>query len=465
MRTVFNPTAVLLTAAEYAALATKDPGKVYVLVNADDTPTGRVFLGGVELTAGPTPVSRPVGWNANFLAKLKNHTSQLVRVGIVGDSIAHCGYVSNIATKSWPHQLRSYLQATYSDGGSGFQGIADSEPWLLHVGSANVAAIAAWKAAGNLIGATQNGTGTITSGSNQVTGATGTYTVNQMIGGRGVPGNCTITAVTGSAGNYTLTLSANASASGTVALFNWTNWTATHQGPGGVKLRTKTANERLTWTVRGTNVDIYTYNDAAGVGADWRYRVDGGAWTTVTNDSAGVGVRKTTVTGLGAGTHTVDVESLSDGTKTFCPYGVSGYNDTGVVVHRFCAWGAFAGMFNNNGGNAPVPSQHNCGRSYPVDLAINAIGVNDIANSGTTLDTYIQNMQQWAAEARQADGAADLLFVSSHGGTYADGNTQNYRWSEAVARVRDVAQTLGGAHIESHRHSWRPVGVSQTTTA
>lgn len=393
--------------------------------------------------------SQPAGWNASILSKLSSHASQLVRIGVVADSIAHCGYVSNIATKSWPHLLRLALQAQYSDGGSGYQGIADSEPWLLHVSSANVAAIAAWRAAGNLIGCTQNGSGTITSGSNQVTGATGTYVVGQMIGGRGIPGNCTLTDVQGTAGNYTLTLSANAGATGTVALWNWTNWTATHQGPGGVKLRTKTPGERLTWTVRGTNVDILTYNDSAANGADWRYRIDGGAWVNVAN-GATAGVRKTTITGLAPGAHTVDLESQSDGTKTWCPYGVAGYNDTGVVVHRFCAWGASAVMFGNNAGAEPVPSKWNCGRSYPVDLAINAIGVNDSANGGQTVDTYGQLLQQWANEARYTDGATDVMFVATHGGTYADGGAAGARYAELIAKQRQVAAALGAAHVNFH---------------
>lgn len=415
-----SPTAV---AAAIAGGATQ---RTHNVPAYDSTPSGAQVGGGGT-------------WSRNFRAKLANSRNALVQIGFCTDSLGQAGYVSDIDKMAYPSAFAARLQAQYGDGGSGYQGVAYSEPWLHASTNANLSAVTKWRAAGNLIGVAQNGTGTLTSGSPTVTGATGTYVVGQVISGRGIPANTTVTDVQGAAGNYTLTLSGNASASVSgAALFNWSTQTSSYGGPGFVKIRTLTPNERLTWAVRGSTVEIYTLNGATGVNADWRYRIDGGAWTTVTNDSAGFGVRKTVVSGLTAAPHTVEVEGLSTGTKNFVPLGVNAYNATGVVVHRWCIWGGGASYFGNNGGAEPVPSKHNGGRSFPVDLLVYGIGVNDSVGSATTA-AWQALVLEWLTEVR-TNPETDVLFLAMHGGNYADTGPNGVRWQTFINYFRDLAE-------------------------
>lgn len=85
--------------------------------------------------------------------------------------------------------------------------------------SATVATTASSTSATVTIPASQAASGTTTASSNSVSWTgTGTPTVNMLIAGTGIPSNTYVTAVSGSSGAWTLTISNNASASGTNSL-------------------------------------------------------------------------------------------------------------------------------------------------------------------------------------------------------------------------------------------------------
>jgi hypothetical protein len=68
----------------------------------------------------------PPGWGASWRAARATAAAGtgLARVAFVGDSITQGFDASNLYTTSYPHLIRSTLQTTFGDGGSGFLGMA-----------------------------------------------------------------------------------------------------------------------------------------------------------------------------------------------------------------------------------------------------------------------------------------------------------------------------------------------------
>ncbi|MFF1684498.1 GDSL-type esterase/lipase family protein [Streptomyces sp. NPDC058254] len=91
----------------------------------------------------------PPGWGATWRAKRDAAGTAQAKIAVVGGSASQGFYASNPHTKSWPGVVRTALQSSYGDGGSGFMSSSMSSTVL---SSGDAAALAAWTSAGAIIG-------------------------------------------------------------------------------------------------------------------------------------------------------------------------------------------------------------------------------------------------------------------------------------------------------------------------
>lgn len=127
-------------------------------------------------------------------------------------------------------------------------------------------------------------------------------------------------------------------------------------------------------------------------GGDFRYRIDGGSWTTVTTANAGDLYSTTTISGLTTATHTLDIQVLNAGTAGVTLFGVD-LQRTGI--------GARLHRMGNPGANSTQYAAANvtlweAGLTAlaPTSVAI-MLGTNDMSQSitptafGANLETII----------------------------------------------------------------------------
>lgn len=214
----------------------------------------------------------------------------------------------------------------------------------------------------------------------------------------------------------------------------WTEIYNGTDGPGGSVLRTVVLNSSLTFTVRGTRVDIFYQSIPNATAGTLRYSVDGGAAVDVSTFRATQGAVETiTLTGLSAGNHTVVISAPdADGsTKGISVCSVSGRNSTGVVVDRCARGGQVSYVINNvpaatwttgNGALTWGGAAQNLrggvggwnGGSYRnADLIMIALGANDAAQStgSITPDTYFSNFKKYLVDVRESNPSASILLI------------------------------------------------------
>lgn len=93
----------------------------------------------------------PPGWGSTWRTKRDAAASAKATLAVVGGSASQGMYASNPLTKSWPALVRTALQTTYGDGGSGFRSTSLSSTILA---SGDSAALAAWTTAGAIVAQT-----------------------------------------------------------------------------------------------------------------------------------------------------------------------------------------------------------------------------------------------------------------------------------------------------------------------
>jgi lysophospholipase L1-like esterase len=222
-------------------------------------------------------------------------------------------------------------------------------------------------------------------------------------------------------------------------------------GPGAYYIFTSASGATATWTVRGTTVSIYNL-DAGGNHANWSYSIDGGTAVNVTDGGAGAqNVRKTTISGLSAGTHTVTLTYAGTGSNYLSVCGVSGENASGVVVNNLARYGSRAGNFGNVDQSLAAPWM--AGPSYPADLVLLTHGPNDAVNSDSG-DTWAKNTRRIMGTVREGYPGADLMIVLPHVGKY---DTSTYLYQDYAYRARGLAEAFGAALVDFWtlgRNSW-----------
>ncbi|MGW4446443.1 hypothetical protein [Streptomyces sp. NPDC004682] len=222
-------------------------------------------------------------------------------------------------------------------------------------------------------------------------------------------------------------------------------------GPGWGYLYTSTNGSSMTWTVRGTSVTIYTLG-GDGNRAPWTYSIDGGTAVAVTDSTTtGLTVLKTTVSGLSAGSHTVKVTHNGTAGKYLSLCGVSAENASGVVVNNFGKKNANSSQYLPSG-----KVGWNGGSSYPADLLIYCVSVQDVID-GVAVDTWASQVRQHLTQVKDGGGsmgATDVVFVLPHVGL---ADAQGFRFQDFADRTYALANTFEAAVVDFWnlgRNSW-----------
>ncbi|MFF7750457.1 hypothetical protein ACFZCP_14595 [Streptomyces sp. NPDC007971] len=222
-------------------------------------------------------------------------------------------------------------------------------------------------------------------------------------------------------------------------------------GPGWGYVYSKTPGDNLTFTVRGTSVTIYTLG-ADGQHSPWSYSIDGATAVAVTDTATtGLAVITTKITGLAVGTHTVKLTHTGTASQYLSVCGVAGENATGVVLNNFGRRYAIASEYLPT---LKVP--WNGGPSYPADVVIYAVSLDDIV-SGIDADAWATNVRQHLSNIRDggaATGATDIVIVLPHVGT---ADTATFCYQDFVDRAHALARTFQAAVIDLWalgRNSW-----------
>lgn len=218
-------------------------------------------------------------------------------------------------------------------------------------------------------------------------------------------------------------------------------------GPG-VSYIGVTSAATATYKVTGTTIRMHPLGRSS-TSAGWTYSIDGGAPVSVAGALV-FAIQTTEVTGLSNTEHTV-VISWNGGvgdTLWFC--GVEGINATGVQVHNLGRTGTTAGNWTDATAGNPL---WNGGSSFPGDLAIIALGINDAAASVTS-DTWLSNMNIIIQRIKAANnGATDIILLNQHVGTGAGGTF----YGNYSTQLLGLADTYGAALVnmwEIGNNSW-----------
>jgi lysophospholipase L1-like esterase len=175
-------------------------------------------------------------------------------------------------------------------------------------------------------------------------------------------------------------------------------------GPDGLNVWASTATATMTLGgVKYTEVTIY-YRNTLGT---FRYRVDGGAWTTVagTGDNA---LGRVVLTGLSDTVHTLNIDTAGN---------------AGIVslYGFYTARSAGGGLEINKCGNAGMQSygmQNYLGyvqgpvTDWDLDAAVIFLGTNDYRNALAPISLYIATLETLAANLRAATPDIGIIFVA-----------------------------------------------------
>ncbi|WP_347126173.1 hypothetical protein [Streptomyces sp. 21So2-11] len=222
-------------------------------------------------------------------------------------------------------------------------------------------------------------------------------------------------------------------------------------GPGWGYLYTSTPGASLTFIVAGTSVGIYTLG-ADGGRAQWSYAIDSAPAVDVSESATtGLSGLKRVVAGLAPGPHTVTIKHTGIAGQFLSVCGVSGENDTGVVLNNFGRKNATAAGYAK-----PARVSWNGGSDYPADLLIYSVSLEDVLNS-TSPDSWASSVHQHLSHVRDsgdAVGATDIVLVLPHIGR---ADTASFRYQDFAGRAMNLALTFDAALVNfwgMGRNSW-----------
>lgn len=225
----------------------------------------------------------------------------------------------------------------------------------------------------------------------------------------------------------------------------WAADAASVAGPGIYEVETTTVGSSITFPARGSIVKIYTLTGTV-ARAGYTYSIDGGAAVSVA-DSGGTGaaaIQVTTVSGIAATTHTVKITHNGTAGQKLSVVGVGSENASGVVVDNLGRSAAKATGFSLND-PAALNAVWNGGASYPTDLVIYALGVND-AGANTTADTWAANVGKYLKAVRESgDGSTDVVLLMNHIGAFEGTNA---KYQDYVQRSRGLADAYNAALVD-----------------
>lgn len=164
-----------------------------------------------------------------------------------------------------------------------------------------------------------------------------------------------------------------------------------------------TSGNSQTFTASGvtaTTVNIYT----GAFGGTWRYRVDGGSWTTV-SDGTGGGLVSTPVTLNG--TKTIEISTVGN-TGVVAFYGMRAVSARRTSIFK-CGNGGLTGTRLSNYINQPqvVPML----ATFNSHLVVLNLGTNDYRIPGATVSAYIQAIDDLRVAVRTAVPVCGIIVV------------------------------------------------------
>ena len=222
----------------------------------------------------------------------------------------------------------------------------------------------------------------------------------------------------------------------------------------------------MTFPVRGTTVNVYTRTDPTY--GSWTWTIDSNSQTAIAlNETAAI--KKTTVTGLAPGNHTVVITaSTGDGRLI----GVEGLNTTGVAFENLSVSGqTFRDLSAaTSWGTSTDPVENSViGRSLdaigPVDLVITCLGVNEvIGEPPPTLDALYDALDVIYTQIVQSGPAAttppEIVNITEHVGKadIVTGFSWYQRdWIQFSGAMRLWCTQIGAANLDvwaMGHHSW-----------
>lgn len=235
-------------------------------------------------------------------------------------------------------------------------------------------------------------------------------------------------------------------------------------GIGGYAVRPTASGNgaTLTFTFRGTTLDIFTKTDPSYGRVD--YQIDGGSVVQIPLNSA-VSIKTTTITGLSTATHTVVLTAAAGTSRIF---GIRGRNATGIIVDNVSSGGRSIqdmarDTTNFAGHNAVMDTVAALG---PVDLCIIGLGPNDIIfDESTTIQDSLWNALEEVHNYVVKGGLSlaappSICAMLEHIGT-ADTipgfGFLKRDWIQLSSVVRDFTESTTTALIDywaMGRHSW-----------
>jgi lysophospholipase L1-like esterase len=227
------------------------------------------------------------------------------------------------------------------------------------------------------------------------------------------------------------------------------------EGPGSISLfNQNSAGSTMTvGNVRGTTVTVYYMTDPAFPGS-FTVTIDGVLQGTTPSNSQAAAVRSQAYT-VAAGTHTVVITTVGASGLT-CIFGVAGTNATGVIVNNFSYNGRASASYALSSATYGSSQAWSGGSSYPSDLYIYALGVND-SNTSVAADTYVSNVRRTLDSVKGAGtkhGKLDVLILANHIGTFDNATPLYHRY---MLQMRGMAEAYNAAFVNLWalgRNSW-----------
>lgn len=235
-------------------------------------------------------------------------------------------------------------------------------------------------------------------------------------------------------------------------------------GVGAYSLRPTTVGNgaTLTFTFRGTSLDIFTKTDPAYGRVD--YNIDGAGAVQIPLNSA-VSIKTTTISGLTTAQHSVVLTAAAGDSRVF---GIRGRNATGVIVENVSTSGRRAQdmIFPTTNFSGHIAVQDTIAALGKNDLVIIALAPNDIIlGEETTVQDLLWNAYEEIHNEIVKSGLSiarppDIVTMIEHIGT-ADTipgfGFLKRDWIQACSVIRDFSDGVGAALIDywgAGRHSW-----------
>lgn len=333
----------------------------------------------------------PAGWNTRFKAKLAAAGSARARVAVVGDSITQGFYASNLDTKSYVALLRTGLQGTYGDGGSGFKGSANT------AANINGASYTSGGLGGSMVSTTGTWTNSLPDGpgANSIRGESVGATATFVVRGTQIE----VAYLTGAAPTFG-------------------SFTATIDG--------------------ALQSPVVTIGSVGG--AIVSYTVGAGTHTVVITASTATGAANYCIIAGVSGRNSTGV--IVDN------YGRGNYPSTAYANTTGQSWGSGGAFGGASQGTFMKAGQWSGGTNRPADLVIWAFGANDsrsvASGYGVTPDQYEKNLRGYLDDVR-VNYDTDIMLLLQHPGKLEDTTLKYY--GAYADRLRTLADTYGAGYV------------------